>query len=114
MKTSSRRFLTTHTGSLPRPADLVETLNAKEMGQSYDEKVLAARVQRAISEIVARQCDIGIDVVYDDEHSKVSWMAYARGRLGGLQEIDSPPAGRGAARGARAGPAAGGGRGGGL
>jgi 5-methyltetrahydropteroyltriglutamate--homocysteine methyltransferase len=105
MKTSSRRTLTTHTGSLPRPADLVEALNAKELGQSYDQKVLAARVQRAISEIVARQCDIGIDVVNDGEHSKVSWMAYARGRLGGLQEIDSPPSFRGATRDSLAFPA---------
>jgi 5-methyltetrahydropteroyltriglutamate--homocysteine methyltransferase len=105
MKTSSRRTLTTHTGSLPRPADLVEALNAKEMGQSYDQKAFAARVQRAISEIVARQCDTGIDVVNDGEHSKVSWMAYARGRLGGLQEIDSPPSFRGATRDSLAFPA---------
>ena len=105
MKTSSRRTLTTHTGSLPRPADLVEALNAKEMGQSYEPAALAARVQRAISEIVARQCDVGIDVVNDGEHSKVSWMAYARGRLGGLQEIDSPPSFRGATRDSLAFPA---------
>lgn len=98
MKNSSRRFLTTHTGSLPRPADLVAALNAKEVGVSYDEKVLAARVHRAISEIVAMQCDVGIDIVNDGEHSKVSWMAYARGRLGGLQEIDSPVRFRGTTR----------------
>jgi 5-methyltetrahydropteroyltriglutamate--homocysteine methyltransferase len=60
--------------------------------------LLAARVHRAISEIVAKQCDVGIDVVNDGEHSKVSWMAYARGRLGGLQEIDSPVRFRGATR----------------
>jgi len=98
MKNSSRRFLTTHTGSLPRPADLVAALNAKEVGERHDEKLLAARVHRAISEIVAKQCDVGIDVVNDGEHSKVSWMAYARGRLGGLQEIDSPVRFRGATR----------------
>jgi len=98
MKNSSRRFLTTHTGSLPRPADLVAALNAKEVGEPHDEKLLAARVHRAISEIVAKQCDVGIDVVNDGEHSKVSWMAYARGRLGGLQEIDSPVRFRGATR----------------
>ena len=98
MKNSSRRFLTTHTGSLPRPADLVAALNAKEVGEPHDEELLAARVHRAISEIVAKQCDVGIDVVNDGEHSKVSWMAYARGRLGGLQEIDSPVRFRGATR----------------
>jgi 5-methyltetrahydropteroyltriglutamate--homocysteine methyltransferase len=98
MKSSSRRILTTHTGSLPRPTDLVAALNTKEMGESYDHKSLAERVQQAISQIVTEQCETGIDVVNDGEHSKVSWMAYARGRLIGLQEVDSPVRFRGATR----------------
>lgn len=98
MQRSSGRILTTHTGSLPRPADLVAALNAKEMGEPYDRAALSARVERAISDIVTRQCDTGIDVINDGEHSKVSWMAYARGRLAGLEEIDSPVRFRGATR----------------
>lgn len=90
MKRSDSRILSTHTGSLPRPADLVAALNAKELGDSYDEHALAERVRRAITEIVQRQADTGLDVINDGEHSKVSWMAYARGRLSGLEEIDSP------------------------
>src|SRR5580704_12057407 len=89
MKRSDQRILTTHTGSLPRPADLVEALNAKELGQSHDARVLDSRVSRAIADIVQRQADTGLDVINDGEHSKVSWMAYARGRLSGLEEIDS-------------------------
>jgi 5-methyltetrahydropteroyltriglutamate--homocysteine methyltransferase len=98
MKRSSSRILTTHTGSLPRPADLVAMLNSKEVGEPHDAAALAARVQRAISEIVRKQVDAGIDVVDDGEHSKVNWMAYARSRLSGLEEIDSPPDFRGATR----------------
>ena len=30
MKRSTNRILTTHTGSLPRPADLLEMMDAKE------------------------------------------------------------------------------------
>src|SRR5882672_8771227 len=90
MKRSTGRIITTHTGSLPRPADLVGILNAKELGESYDRPAFAARIKRAISEIVRRQADTGIDVVDDGEHSKFNWMAYARGRLDGLEEIDSP------------------------
>ena len=104
MKKSSRRILTTHTGSLPRAADLVTGLNTKEMGERYDKKMLSQRVERAISEIVARQCETGIDIVNDGEHSKVNWMAYARGRLSGLQEIDSPVRFRGATRNSTAFP----------
>ena len=98
MKASRNRTLTTHTGSLPRPADLVTILNKKEVGEDYDRAALAARIRRAIEEIVNKQKDTGIDVVGDGEHSKVNWMAYARGRLSGLEEIDSPVRFRGATR----------------
>jgi 5-methyltetrahydropteroyltriglutamate--homocysteine methyltransferase len=106
MKRSDSRILATHTGSLPRPADLVEALNAKELGRSYDPSALAERVQRAITEIVARQTATGLDIINDGEHSKVSWMAYARERLSGLEEIDSPVRFRGATRDSLAFPAA--------
>ena len=81
MQFSRQRILSTHTGSLPRPADLVAVLNAKELGESYDAGALADRVRRAIVDIVRRQADIGIDVIDDGEHSKVNLTAYARGRL---------------------------------
>jgi 5-methyltetrahydropteroyltriglutamate--homocysteine methyltransferase len=106
MKRSDTRILTTHTGSLPRPADLVEALNAKELGAGYDEQALNSRVSRAIAEIVKRQAAIGLDVINDGEHSKVTWMAYARARLSGLEEIDNPPTFRGATRDSLAFPAA--------
>ena len=98
MKQSLDRILTTHTGSLPRPPDLVAALNARELGEPYDAAALNARVRRAIADIVRRQADTGLDIINDGEHSKVSWMAYARGRLSGLEEIDSPVRFRGATR----------------
>ena len=90
MQRSTSRILTTHTGSLPRPGDLVAMLNAKELGEPYDKQAFAARVSRAVSEVVRQQTGAGIDVIGDGEHSKFNWMAYARGRLSGLEEIDSP------------------------
>jgi 5-methyltetrahydropteroyltriglutamate--homocysteine methyltransferase len=106
MRTSTDRILTTHTGSLPRPADLVDALNAKELGQPYSPAALNQRVLRAINEIAQRQAQVGLDVINDGEHSKVSWMAYARARLSGLSEIDSPVRFRGATRDSLAFPAA--------
>ena len=106
MKRSTDRILTTHTGSLPRPADLVALLNAKELGEGYDRAAYDARVRRAISEIVARQAATGLDLIDDGEHSKVNWMAYARTRLSGLEEIDAPPTFRGATRDSLAFPGA--------
>jgi len=98
MKTSSHRILTTHTGSLPRPPDLVALLNRRELGENYEQDAFQARISRAISEIVHQQADTGIDIIDDGEHSKVNWMAYARARLSGLAEIDSPVRFRGATR----------------
>ncbi|MBO0764677.1 MAG: hypothetical protein J2P50_08820, partial [Hyphomicrobiaceae bacterium] len=98
MKTSAARILTTHTGSLPRPADLVAVLNSRELGEPYDRAAFEARISRAIGEIVRQQTDTGIDIVDDGEHSKVNWMAYARARLSGLSEIESPVRFRGATR----------------
>lgn len=106
MRYSVDRILTTHTGSLPRPADLVALLNAKELGEAYDRDAFAARVRQAIAEVVRRQIETGIDIIDDGEHGKVSWMAYARERLDGLVEIDSPPRFRGPTRDSLAFPAA--------
>jgi 5-methyltetrahydropteroyltriglutamate--homocysteine methyltransferase len=106
MKRSERRILTTHTGSLPRPPDLVEALNAKELGRPFDVHALDKRVSRAVREVAQRQAETGLDVINDGEHSKVSWMAYARTRLSGLEEIDSPVRFRSATRDSLAFPAA--------
>ena len=106
MKTSTDRILTTHTGSLPRPPDLVALLNARELGEACDRAAYGTRVRRAITEIVAKQVETGLDVIDDGEHSKVNWMAYARARLSGLEEIDTPPKFRGATRDSLAFPGA--------
>lgn len=106
MKISSSRILTTHTGSLPRPADLVTLLNDRELGKPYDKTAFDSRVKRAVAEVVARQVATGIDVVDDGEHGKINWMAYARARLSGLEEIDSPPRFRGPTRDSLAFPGA--------
>jgi 5-methyltetrahydropteroyltriglutamate--homocysteine methyltransferase len=106
MQRSSERVLTTHTGSLPRPADLVVLLNAKELSSTYDQAAYKDRIRRAVSEIVRKQAEAGIDIVDDGEHSKVNWMAYARARLSGLEEIDRPPRFRGPTRDSLAFPGA--------
>jgi len=57
MKRSTERILTTFVGSLARPADLIETLKAKESGQSYDREAFAGRDRRAVAEVVRRQAE---------------------------------------------------------
>jgi len=82
-----RRILTTHTGSLPRPDDLSALMWAKMTGKPYDAGVLAQRTQAAVGEIVARQVELGLDIVSDGEQSKASFQGYAAERLSGLERI---------------------------
>ena len=72
MKRSTERFLTTHTGSLPRPEDLIRTMFAKEEGVPVDAAALAARIRSSVIDVVHRQVEAGVDVVDDGEMSKPS------------------------------------------
>jgi 5-methyltetrahydropteroyltriglutamate--homocysteine methyltransferase len=84
MKRSTERFLTTHTGSLPRPDDLVRMMYAKEEGVPVDGKALAARIRSAVEEVVQKQTTAGVDVVNDGEMSKPSYATYVKDRLNGF------------------------------
>jgi len=84
MKKSVHRILTTHTGSLPRPDELVEVMFAKEEGRAVDERVLAERVRSAVREVVMHQRKVGVDVVSDGEMSKPSYATYVTERLSGF------------------------------
>jgi 5-methyltetrahydropteroyltriglutamate--homocysteine methyltransferase len=84
MNRSTERFLTTHTGSLPRPEDLIRTMYAKEEGVPVDRAALAARVREAVAEVVGKQVQAGIDLVNDGEMSKPSYATYVKDRLAGF------------------------------
>src|SRR5579863_8332919 len=84
MKRSSERFLTTHTGSLPRPADLVRMMFAKEEGVPVERDALQSRIAAAVEEIVGKQAGAGVDIVNDGEMSKPSYATYIKDRLGGF------------------------------
>jgi 5-methyltetrahydropteroyltriglutamate--homocysteine methyltransferase len=84
MKRSTERFLTTHTGSLPRPDDLIRTMYAKEEGVPVDPAALGARVREAVAEVVGKQIEAGIDLVNDGELSKPSYATYIKDRLAGF------------------------------
>jgi 5-methyltetrahydropteroyltriglutamate--homocysteine methyltransferase len=84
MKRSAERFLTTHTGSLPRPDDLVRMMFAKEEGVPVDRAALGARIAGAVAEVVDKQAAAGIDIVNDGELSKPSYATYIKDRLAGF------------------------------
>jgi 5-methyltetrahydropteroyltriglutamate--homocysteine methyltransferase len=90
MKQSTERFLTTHTGSLPRPDDLVRAMFAREEGVPVDRAALDARIRAAVAEVVRKQVAAGIDIVGDGELSKPSYATYPKDRLTGFGGRSQP------------------------
>src|SRR5215471_6640463 len=85
MKRSTTHILTTHTGGLPRPPDLVDMILRKEAKQPVDENVLATRVHAAVAEVMKRQAEMGITVVNDGEQGKPGYSTYMKDRLTGFE-----------------------------
>ena len=81
MKRSTDRILTTHVGSLARPKDLLDLMQAKVNGEPYDHDVYAQRIPTAVAEIVRKQAESGIDIVTDGEQGKLGFSAYVSERL---------------------------------
>ena len=84
MRRSTDRILTSHVGSLPRPQDLLDNLEAKETQADYNQAVTDERITKAIRDIVQRQVKSGVDIPNDGENSKTSYTLYVRDRLNGV------------------------------
>ena len=85
MKRSERAILTTHVGSLPRPAEVLELHRARDGGNPVDAADFDAKVKRAVSAIVRRQVEAGITVANDGEQSKGSYAGYLKDRVSGIE-----------------------------
>src|SRR5439155_1568585 len=105
---STDGFLTTHTGSLPRPPDLIRMMYAKEEGVPVDAAALGARIRAAVAEAVQKQVKAGVAIVNDGEMSHPSHEAYrfaiaeamrheyeAVARAGFILQLDCPDLGMG-------------------
>ncbi|HJY82707.1 MAG TPA: cobalamin-independent methionine synthase II family protein [Candidatus Binatia bacterium] len=90
MKRSTERILTTHTGSLPRPDDLVTLLYARDKGELQDQAAFETRVREATAEVVRKQIECGVDVVNDGEAGKVGYSTYVKDRLTGFEGAAAP------------------------
>ena len=81
---STERFLTTHTGSLPRPEALMRMMFAEQEGVAVEPNALASAIDEAAALMVDRQVAAGIDIVNDGEMSKPSYATYIKDRLDGF------------------------------
>ena len=80
MQRSTERILTTHVGSLPRPPDLLEMINAKEEGGPFDLSRYRARVKNAVREAVEKQAASGIDTPNSLQSGLYALRAWLGGR----------------------------------
>ena len=98
MKRSTDRILTTHAGSLPRPADLIDLYR----NDAADDELLP-RLRSAVREVVQQQRDAGIDVINDGEFGKATraavdygaWWSYVYQRMEGFEVREDDSARRG-------------------
>jgi 5-methyltetrahydropteroyltriglutamate--homocysteine methyltransferase len=80
-RSTSRKILTAQVGSLPHA-------DGTDLPGSEDD----ATLRRSVAEIVARQRDIGIDVINEGEYTKGGdWLSYIDNRFAGFEA--RPPIG---------------------
>ena len=84
MQHSENRILTTHAGSLPRPAALTRLFAQRVRGEAVDPAAIETEGRSAVRQIVKKQIEAGLDVIDDGEQSRESFVLYMRHRLTGL------------------------------
>jgi 5-methyltetrahydropteroyltriglutamate--homocysteine methyltransferase len=66
-------------------------LRLKERGQPYDHDTFARLVRMAVTEVVRKQVESGIDIVTDGEQGKESFFGYINDRFNGFELKPAPP-----------------------
>src|ERR1700686_1616598 len=90
------RILTSHAGSLPRPPNLIALGARRATGELADEAGHRQQLRQAVADVVARQHELGIDLVNDGEYGHAmgtdydygAWWGYVFPRLAGLELVD--------------------------
>ena len=84
MLMSQERILTTHTGSLPRPAALTELYVRRSRNETIDPAELDTLGKAAVQEVVAKQIAAGVDVGNNGEQQREAFFLYVRHRMSGF------------------------------
>ncbi len=95
MRRSTDKILTTHTGSLPRSAKVVELLLAEKVKPGANRAALDAAVEEAVAGVVKKQLEAGLDVINDGEQGRTDYTVHVLDRLTGFEGKSTPPLGTG-------------------
>ncbi len=88
MQRSTKRVLTSHAGSLPRPREVLDLVEGRDQREVRGRPDADKLIQQAVIDAVRKQLDLGIDVPSDGEMGRVGFSVYATERLTGF---DGPP-----------------------
>ena len=78
MKLSEKRILTTHAGSLPRPAELADMFGRLSRQEPVDSAAIERAIEESARRLVRMQSECGIDVGNNGEQSRESFFTYVR------------------------------------
>jgi 5-methyltetrahydropteroyltriglutamate--homocysteine methyltransferase len=84
MRRSEERILTTHTGSLPRPAELTRLYVRRARGESVDPAEIERRSRAALRDIVSKQAAARVDIANNGEQQREGFFLHIRHRLSGF------------------------------
>ena len=91
MQTTNDRFLTTHSGSLPRNDLLVKLQVALSRGERVDDRELQDAVVSSTETVVKNQIEVGIDIGNNGEQPRESFFTYVQHRMTGFGGSSSRP-----------------------
>ena len=89
---SSKRILTTHAGSLPRPRELCEMFARLSRREPVSEENLNASIETATREVIRKQLEAGIDIGNNGEQPRESFFTYVQHRMSGFGGRSERPA----------------------
>ena len=81
---SQNRILTTHTGSLPRPAALTELYVRRAQGGDVDAALIESLGKAATLDVVRKQIESGLDIGNNGEQQREAFFLYVRHRMSGF------------------------------
>jgi 5-methyltetrahydropteroyltriglutamate--homocysteine methyltransferase len=84
MQWSTERILTTHTGSLPRPAELTRLYVRRARGEAVDGEEIVRRGREAVTQIIDKQRAAGVDIGNNGEQQREAFFLYVRHRMTGF------------------------------
>ena len=84
MQHSQQRILTTHTGSLPRPQQLLDLLIRQDKGEQIDIQEFDRLSEAAVKDVIGKQLTAGIDIGNDGEQPRSGFAGYITQRMTGF------------------------------